>query len=177
MKRRTHTICLALFGLAILTGCARAARDTSGFALTDTAIVNAPIQETWVATREALQGQDYEIYTRDKRGRFVAYSDMHRHLFLVPTRNEFTITLEEETPSTTRVTIQTLRQVYGTTLLTYPDWHSRQTKDHSEALTILEAIQAQASGVPAAPAETVVHEAPPPAQPLEEQASPAPPAQ
>ncbi len=177
MKRHTHILCVALVGLATVTGCARAARDTTGFALTDSAIVNAPIQETWVATREALQGQDYEIYTRDKRGRFVAYSNMHRHLFLVPTRNEFTITLEEETPSTTRVTIQTLRQVYGTTLLTYPDWHSRQAKDHSDALSILEAIQTQVNGTPAAPAEAVTYEAPPAAQPQEEQASPAPVAQ
>ncbi|MDX9973212.1 MAG: hypothetical protein RBU21_09505 [FCB group bacterium] len=144
--------CLVLAVLVSTLGCARAARDTSGFAMTDSAVVNAPLEQTWTATREVLQDHKLEIYTRDKRGRFVAYSDMNRQLMLVPHRQEYTITLEPQ-DSSTKVTIQTLRQVYGVTLLTYPDWHARKTSDNAEAVALLQDIQAKATGQePTAPA-------------------------
>jgi hypothetical protein len=163
---RKSLACLALLVLLAAPGCARAARDTTGFAMTDSAVVSAPFEETWLATREVLQDRNLEIYTRDKRGRFVAYSQSKRHLALVPHRQEYTITLDEEGADSTRVTIQTLRQVYGVTLLTYPDWHARKTEDNQEALAILQDIQARISGE--APAETTAQEAPAqevPAQP------------
>lgn len=142
---------LALIVVVSTLGCARAARDTSGFAMTDSAVVNAPLEQTWTATREVLQDHKLEIYTRDKRGRFVAYSDMHRQLMLAPHRQEYTITLEPQ-DSSTKVTVQTLKQVYGVTLLTYPDWHSRKTSDNSEAVALLRDIEAKATGQePAAP--------------------------
>lgn len=143
--------CLA----AVAVGCARAPRDTSGLAVTDSAVVSASFPETWTATREALRGEDFDIHTRDKRGRFVAYSDVRRDLLIVPHRREFIITLQAESPNSTRVTVQTLRQVYGSTLLTYPDWHNRKTTDNAQALALLDRIEAIATGaVPVeAPAE------------------------
>ena len=77
---------------------------------------------------------------------------MHRQLFLVPNRQEYTITLEAE-GSSTKVTIQTLKQVYGVTLLTYPDWHARKTTDDAQAKSLLADIQARATGQETQPAE------------------------
>jgi hypothetical protein len=143
--------CLVLLVFVTTLGCARAARDTTGFATTDSAVVNAPLEKTWTATRDVLNEHKLDVYTRDKRGRFVAYSDMHRQLLLVPHRQEYTITLQEQ-GGATNVTIQTLKQVYGVTLLTYPDWHARKTTNNSEAQALLNDIQARATGQEPAPA-------------------------
>jgi len=64
--------------LAAGAGCARAARDTTGFARENSTIVDAPFKEAWQAVKGVLREQKLDIYTRDKRGTFVAYSKMHR---------------------------------------------------------------------------------------------------
>ena len=143
-----------LVTLLVVAGvnCARAARDTTGFAIVDSAVVNAPFEEAWQATKSALRQMDLNIYTRDKRGAFVAYSEMQRQLRLfTPHRTQLTITLERVSGDTTRVTIETLDQVYGVTLLTYPDWHDRKAKDNALALSILESIQAHIAGTDLTP--------------------------
>jgi hypothetical protein len=161
MKKHNVLILVALAGMACVVGCAREARDTTGFATTDSVVVNAGFEEAWIATREVLQQKDFEIDTRDKRGRFVAYSNPRRQL-LVPYRQQYTITLDEESAGSTRVTVQTLRQVYGVTLLTYPGWHARKTTDNSVALEILEGVQAYLNGEtsPAEPAAPAAEESP-----------------
>lgn len=126
-------------------GCARAARDTTGFAITDNATVNLPFDEAWQKAKAALREKDYEIYTRDKRGVFVAFSKsdlklLHYH------RMKLTVSLEAVSDSATKVTVETIRQVYGVTLLTYPGWHDRKTEDHARAQEILKAIEGKASG-------------------------------
>lgn len=126
-------------------GCARAARDTTGFAVTDNTTVNAPFDEAWQKVKAALREKDYEIYTRDKRGVFVAFSKsdlslLHYH------RIKLTISLEAVSDSATKVTVETIRQVYGVTLLTYPGWHDRKTQDHVRAQEILKAIEGKAAG-------------------------------
>lgn len=145
--KRTKWLLVSLFLCAVaLGGCARAARSTEGFAMTDSVTVSAPLEETWQATKEVLRERELDLYTRDKRGRFVAYSEMNRQLrIFTPKRVQYTITLDESAPGSTEVTIETMRQVYGVTLLTYPDWHDRKTEDNSEALAILEAIQQRLS--------------------------------
>ncbi|MFO7974369.1 MAG: hypothetical protein R6V12_07035 [Candidatus Hydrogenedentota bacterium] len=146
MKRyRNFIIFSALFVVVSIAGCARAARDTTGFAIHDSAIVEAPFQETWQATKAVLREMDLEIYTRDKRGRFVAFTGMTRRRLFVPNRIKYTIILEEESPETTQVMIESMKQVYGVTLLTYPDWHDRKTKDNSVALEILERLKTRTS--------------------------------
>ena len=127
-----------------LAGCASAARDTSGFAITDDATVNAPFDKAWQLTKAVLREQNLDIYTRDKRGFFVAFTPSKRHWRLVPHRQKYTITLEEVSATATHISIETVNQVYGVTLLTYPDWHDRKATNDAEAKAILKAVQAKA---------------------------------
>jgi len=126
-------------------GCARAARDTTGFAVTDNTTVNLPFNEAWQQAKTVLREKGYEIYTRDKRGVFVAFSGSNRKLFQYH-RTKLTVSLVAVSDSATQVAVETLRQVYGVTLLTYPGWHDRKTQNHTEAQDILKAIEAKASG-------------------------------
>jgi hypothetical protein len=162
-------------GLCVLAlgGCARTARDTTGFAIARSISVPAPFEDTWQAAKSVLREQDYDLYTRDKRGTFVAYTQMNRRLMLfTPHRTKYTIELEAVSASETAVHIETVRQVYGVTLLTYPDWHDRKADDDAGAVAILEAIQAKLGSATLAPAQAPEESpAPPPdlveAAPLE----------
>ena len=145
MKTLSRCIVCSLLLVAVaLPGCAHAKRDTGGFAMEDTITVTKNVDDTWQATKAVLREMDLEIYTRDKRGEFVAYTDMKRYLKLfTPRRTQLSIKLEPVSANSTKVTIETLQQVYGVTLLTYPDWHVRKTTDNQEALAILEALRAK----------------------------------
>ena len=152
-----HYFLIALLTLAVLcaagSGCARAARDTSGFALREEAVVNAPFEDTWQTVKKVLNDQGYEIYTRDKRGAFVAYTPMKRTLWIHPRRTKFTIELAQTSPEQTAIGIESVRQVYGVTLLTHPNWHDRAQRDPKACQAILEAIQSTiaAGGIEAEP--------------------------
>lgn len=148
MIRKVFVVVSMLVLLSVL-GCARAARDTTDFAMTDAVTVEAPFEEAWQAVKAVLRDRELEVYTRDKRGLFVAYSSMKRRLF-VPGRIRYTIELSELSDHETGVRIETLREVYGVTLLTYPNWHARKTTDNAEAVAILAALQARLSAPPAA---------------------------
>ena len=141
---RTLSILLALVIVAG-AGCARAARDTTGFTHRESITVNADFMETWETTRSLLRELNFDIYTRDKRGIFVAFTDESRY-WLVPNRTQHTIILEELSPASTRVTVETVNQVYGVTLLTYPDWHDRPARDPEEAVSLLQALQERFDG-------------------------------
>lgn len=145
-------LALVLAFVASAAGCASAARDTSGFALVDEATVSAPFEEAWQLTKTVLRENEYDIYTRDSRGYFVAFSDESRGWTLVPKRTKLTISLEEVSASATRVTVETVDQVYGVTLLTYPDWHDRKAHDNDSAVDLLEGLQAKVSGTAPSPA-------------------------
>jgi len=80
--------------------------------------------EAWAMTRDALVEQGYEIYTRDKSGLFIAYTKEKRNLLLVPHRTQFTIVIEEVTGETSRVAIESVRQRYKISFLSYPGWVS-----------------------------------------------------
>lgn len=142
MSRKSFKFALLVLLPLAAFGCARAARDTTGFALNDTATVNASFDETWQAVKAVLRDRELDVYTRDKRGLFVAYSEMKRRFF-VPGRIRYTIELSEISDSETGINIETLKEVYGVTLLTYPDWHARKTSDNAESMAILQAIQAK----------------------------------
>jgi hypothetical protein len=144
---RIVTLCMTVVLVAVIAaGCARAARDTSGYALTEQATVEAPLEETWQATKAVLRELEMDIYTRDKRGVFVAYSTMNRKLAVfTPERTKYTVTLAPVSGGVTEVNVEAVRQVYGVTLLTYPDWHDRQTTDASGAQAIVEGIRTKLS--------------------------------
>ena len=57
----------------------------------------------------------------------------------------------------TKVDIEAVKQIYGVTLLTYPDWHDRKLSEDAGVQAILEALQAKI----AAPESTPVVEAAP----------------
>lgn len=147
-----HTMALVVgLGLCAL-GCARAANDTSSFAIQDDLTVNAPFEETWQAMKSVLREQGYDLYTRDKRGIFVAYSETNRRLLRIqPHRMKYTIEMAPVSSDETKVYIETIKQVYGTTLMTYPDWHDRQAEDNTASLEILNALQAKLSGADVVP--------------------------
>lgn len=126
-------------------GCAHAPRDTTGFALNHEAVVPASFDTTWQTVKDVLREQELDIYTRDKRGRFVAYTPEKRRL-LQPNRYQYTFQLDEISANETRVALDTRKQTYGVTLLTYPGWHDRKTEDSPESQALLDAIQARVSG-------------------------------
>jgi len=128
---------------AALGGCASAARDTAGFSVIEEATVEAPFEDTWQHTKAVLRERELNIFTRDKRGFFVAFTAEDRDWRLVPHRTKYALSLEEVSPTATKVTIETTDQVYGVTLLTFPDWHDRKTTDNAEGAAILEAIAAK----------------------------------
>ena len=133
-----------------LIGCAKAARDTTGFAATETAVVEAPFDATWQHTLDVLQEEDLLVYTRDKRGLFLAFTNQNRRFF-VPQRYQYTVVLEPVSSNATRVTVETQLQKFGVTLLTDPAWHDRPTEDASRAEALLAALETRArEGLPAA---------------------------
>ncbi len=151
MKIRYIWLLLVLLAaIAATGGCARAARDTTGFSITDTATVNAPFSDAWQMAKAILREKDYDLYTRDKRGVFVAFSSQHHNLLRL-NRTKFTVSLHPISDSATEVTVESVLQVYGTTLLTYPGWHDRKTTRHEDALDLLKAIQAKVGEAPATP--------------------------
>lgn len=127
-----------------LSGCAKDARDTAGFAISDNATLQVPFEQAWQAAKAVLREKDFDLYTRDKRGVFVAYSTSKRH-WTANTRTQFTITLEPDGDNATKVTVEAVKQVYGVTLLTYPGWHDRKATDHKDSLAIIEAVQGKLS--------------------------------
>lgn len=144
-QRNWLGVAAVLVAAAALAGCVRAARDTQGFAVLDTGTANASFDATWQAAKGVLRERGLELYTRDKRGVFVAYTKS-KHQSLAHKRMEYTVTLEAVSDTETKVSIESVRQAYGVTLLTYPGWRDRKTTDHKDAPAILEAIQAKVKG-------------------------------
>ncbi len=137
---------LLFLSALVLPGCARARRDTTGFAQVDTQVVDCGFEKAWQATKEVLREKKLVLYTRDKRGKFLVYTEQRRAFrFFTPHRTQINITLEEVSSQATKITIETLDQVYGVTLLTYPGWHDRKTSDHALAQEILAEIQKRVS--------------------------------
>ena len=149
IDRRVFLVLLIPLALP-LAGCASGARDTAGFAVSQTASVNTPFEQAWQTVKAVLREHEkpghFEVYTRDKRGVFVAFEDTGRQLFLVPSRVQYTVTIEPAGDNASQVTVETIRQVYGVTLLTYPGWHDRPMKDPAKAQGLLGEIQARTAG-------------------------------
>jgi len=145
-------IALTLAVLMLAPACAKSARDTTGFAVVRDLRADVPFEEAWQAVKAALRDQKLEIYTRDKRGAFVAYGDTHRLLFVQPHRVKYTIDLTSVGDRETAIHIEAVRQVYGVTLLTEPGWHDRKLKDERATQRLADAILAQLNGGQAAPA-------------------------
>lgn len=144
--KRCKLLCFSILVIASMAplGCAHAPRDTTGFALNHEVVVNASFENTWQTVKDVLREQELDIYTRDKRGRFVAYTPEKRR-FLQPNRYQYTFQLDAISESETRIALDTRKQTFGVTLLTYPGWHDRKTSDSPESQALLDAIQARMS--------------------------------
>ncbi len=146
MKIATQSLLCLLTISVCAGGCARTARDTQGFTIVKNAVVETGFEQTWNATKAVLRAHELDIYTRDKRGTFVARTPVKRRYFLLPRRTQYTIVLEPVEEQSTRISIEALRQVYGVTLLTYPGWHDRKTTDDTAAAALLEALTVELVG-------------------------------
>lgn len=125
--------------MVFLIGCAKALKDTSGLAEEKVFTVKAPFDKTWLATRDALKELNFNLYTRDKRGIFVAYEQPKRE-WLNLKRVKYEIHLGSVNPEETKIFISAVSQVYGVTLLTEPDWHDRKLTKPSKSEEILNKI-------------------------------------
>jgi hypothetical protein len=161
MRRILFTICTLTAAAGALGGCATAAKDTTGFATQREIVVAKPFTETWVATKDVLVASELLVYTRDKRGTFEAFDGPTNPIpYIRNRRMKYTIDLIAESNTTTRVQLQATRQVYGSSLTTYPDWHDRKTDDAERLDEIAAAIEAKALGLEAMPAMDAEAEAP-----------------
>lgn len=137
---------LLLTGLTLLSGCATHSKtlDAPPVAFVDTMTIPVEYELAWKMTRDALLAQEgVEIYTRDKRGLFVAYTEMHREKILYPKRTMLTFTLESASKTSTKISVETVSQRYGVTPLTYPGWRDEDTVSGGNVgREILESIQA-----------------------------------
>jgi DNA-binding GntR family transcriptional regulator len=134
---------ISVVGLS-MTGCAKAAKDTSGFALEHTIEVDLPFETAWQVVKDVMQDEGLYLYTRDKRGTFVAFSEPQRRPFKTR-RVQYTAELERISDTETSIYIETIRQKYGVTLMTYPDWHDRQTVDAATTEQLITSIEAWAA--------------------------------
>lgn len=146
MKVRSGLFFVTVAVLATgLNGCLHASQDTAGYAVEKTANLNVSFDQSWQIVKSVLREQKLELYTRDLRGHFVAYSKTKRDLGLfTPRRVQYTVDIAKVSDQETMVRVDCVRQVYGVTLLTYPGWHDRKTQDTREIEAIMQAIQAKA---------------------------------
>jgi hypothetical protein len=141
MKLRILIACTIAASIGV-QGCVHAPRDTTGFAQDHSIAVDASFEDTWQAVKSTLREKELDIYTRDKRGTFVAYTPMKRR-YLQPNRYQYTFDIEAISESETKIALDTRKQSYGVTLLTYPGWHDRKTADTPESQAILDAVKAK----------------------------------
>lgn len=143
VKMRHALSMIALIGLATLNaGCSTKSDTKAEGAFVDAMMTPVPFDTAWSITRDVLLEKQLEIHTRDKRGMFVVYTDMHRQNIVVPHRTKLTITLSSESDSTTRIAVETVHQKYGVTLLKQPEWRDqRDASTDTSGTEILESIK------------------------------------
>ena len=111
------------------------------------ATVPSEFESTWTSTRDVLLERGLQIYVRDKRGMFVAYTPTKRKLIFFPQRTKLTVTLQPASPAETTISVETIRQHYRVTLLTYPDWRDVPgSADEAAGQALLDAIVVHSSG-------------------------------
>lgn len=110
-----------------LYGCASTPEPVTE-AQVDSIVVAADFDEVWQSTKDVLLEQNFDIYTRDKRGMFVAFYQRPTR-FTSLNRSRVTIIIERESSSTTRVSVEAVPERYRMPLLRHPGWKEQQNKD------------------------------------------------
>ncbi len=140
-------LALAVVCLAAVAGCKTTPKEAPPPPPTVSAVVDEDFETVWQETRDELLQQKLFIYTRDKRGLFVVFTDMHRVLLISPRRTKMTISLEPVNAQSTRITVETIKQHYRVTLLTYPDWRDvLKGTDPEQGQNLLNALVAHING-------------------------------
>lgn len=138
-------VIVILLSMILFSSCARTLKDTSGLAEEKVITVKAPFDKTWQATKETLRELNLDIYTRDKRGVFVAY-DQPKREWMQLKRVKYEIQLGSVTSEETRIFVSAIKQIYGVTLLTNPDWHDRKMTGKSKSDEIINKIIEKTGG-------------------------------
>jgi len=135
-------VLLALTCLLAADGCARLRGRAAGERSTApvSTEVDGEFKVVWAVVSDVLRDGPVEVYTRDKRGRFVMFQDKGR-AFLTPRRLRFVVTLRPVSESRTQVTVETFPEAYTVQLLTSPAWRAADFGDNSLAREILNSIQ------------------------------------
>ncbi len=143
MGRLALVVCLVGVCGLVAAGCKSTPGDQAPpTAKVDSLTIQGSFEEVWQGTRQTLLDQKYEIYTRDKRGLFVAYTKVKRRLFVFPHRTQLTVTVEAVSVAETRLSVETIHQKYRVSLLTYPDWRDDpEPAEGDEGRVLLEAIK------------------------------------
>jgi len=140
-------IALAAVCLFAAAGCKTTPKEAPPPPPTVSAVVEQDFETVWTKTRDELLQQELWIYTRDTRGLFVVFTDMRRVLLISPRRTKMTISLEPVNAQSTRITVETIKQHYRVTLLTYPDWRDvLEGTDPEQGQALLNAIVAHING-------------------------------
>ena len=148
MGRLALVLCLVPVCGLVAAGCKSTPDDKAPLTVkVDSLTIQASLEKVWEGTRQALLDHNYEIYTRDKRGLFVAYTKVKRRLFILPHRTQLTVTVEAVSASETRLSVETIHQKYRVSLLTYPDWRDDpEPAQGDEGRDLLEAIKKAIGG-------------------------------
>lgn len=153
MSRRTVLYSISVWALMVFVGGCASTPTAPEPPPVVSSVVETDFATAWTTTRDVLLAQGLEVYTRDKRGLFVAYTHQKRHLLLFPHREEFTVALEPLPPDRVEISVETIHQRYRVTLLTYPDWRDAPKgaeKDKAQALLdqIVAGIRGPEPGTP-----------------------------
>ena len=139
MHRYRFVILAAIVAAA---GCASTPPPAPPEVPTESAVLPYEFDSVWQATRDTLKGQNYEIYTRDKRGMFVAHTP-RKGTFSIPNRARITVILERVTAGSTRVTVEAVRERYRMPLFRNPGWKEQPEVDLTDRRqAVLEGIAA-----------------------------------
>lgn len=159
MSTRHFTLIAAAVAALGLVGCATAKKDTTGFAIQHEVVLDQSYPDAWQHVKRTLLAEEFQVYTRDKRGTFVAYTGGNNFLGVMNApRNRYTIDLESLSSAQTKVTVEVVKQVYGVSLTTYPDWHDRKTNNDEDALALIATLQGGPVEEVAAPEEPAAME-------------------
>lgn len=141
---------ILLAGVVAAAGCASAPPPPPPEVPVASAVLPYEFTSVWQAAKTTLKDQDYDIYTRDKRGMFVAHTKK-KGTFSIPNRARITVVLERVTTNSTRVTVEAVRERYRMPLLRHPGWKERPGVDlEQRRQAVLDGITAQVEA--AAPA-------------------------
>lgn len=142
------SIACTLLLAALGAGCASTPPAQPAEVPLESTVLQAEYEDVWQATRRALQASELDIYTRDKRGMFVAFDEKKR-LFSIPRRARITVIVERVTTSSTRVSIEAVRERYRMPILRHPGWKEEAGGDLTELKReLLASIEAQALAPP-----------------------------